>query len=100
MTKPSYTHYYDQIGQNKIDAVIGNLLQGFPAFRKELVLLQSRYTANEKRKNTGTIQEADYRVESNNIIGSLLAFIDSLAKGKLATASTCLQKKKRRTNPC
>lgn len=97
MTNQTYIHYYDLIGQYKIDAALQHLQQDFPAFTKELVLIQSRFTANEKKKNIGTIHEEHYQVESNNIIGSLLAFVDKLAKGDPENASIYLQEKEETT---
>lgn len=90
MTTFDFTSYYELIGRNKTLEVIKQLLEIHPTYKSELVQLQSRYHAVSQEKNKGTISAENFRIESNGINTSLLAFLDSISKGNNEDAKSYL----------
>ena len=86
MNQIDFNLYYEKIGNNQTAEVIEDLMGLLPQFKKELTLVQRRFTANQSNKLAGTLKREDYETENNSINGDLIAFMDSLSKGNQSQA--------------
>jgi len=78
------------IEKGKVAQSINLLLEYLPNYQNELTALSSRYNNNIQLNNSGRLSVDEYRIEDRKIIYSLIAFLDSLAKGNENNASEFL----------
>ncbi len=71
----------DLISKGKIQETLDHLRKSVgEEFLDDLILLNSRYSANETRNSRGVIAIPDYLIEINKISESLINLINSLEK--------------------
>lgn len=64
-----------QITENKVLIALNQLLE-HTQYESTIVQLKNRFSVIEQQKNSGTLDNQQYSLESNKIIEAILAFVD------------------------